>query len=240
MRYILITLECVAALLLTASCNKWNETVVKSAGDRECREYFTVYGTDTSANSFVILKFDDGKSIMKMGTCRFSKLYTGESLQEMHDTTCVSDIPYNMTKRYHLTTYQGIMKELSLCLEEASKEIDIHGMSLIDFALSRTGDLMATVSRQVISKTRKDDWHAGFVELGKALEASSLRSDINKIFSKYQMEVEGVHAEEVMEISRKEMTEENIFADSTLIPPYGLGAWVTVSLRPMSASPPTK
>lgn len=234
--FCIISLSCSFSSQKCKEQNISNDTVVCSEllfdTPFEEKEYFVVTGKDTSAYSYAI-----SSSNGKCGTITLyffvnDKYYMHTKNRDKNDTTAVGGI-MNIPKRmFRIPCYKEMLHEIDLCLESASKKIDLSTLRSFNAFLSDLGDIAVLTTNNLNSHFTEKNGEYLCSDITKALKMTSFIDDLNKVLNKYGFEIEDVICDGMKERFEKGMylKSQKISKDIN-VPDYIMNVEVHVNMK---------
>lgn len=221
------------------SCTKSNnDTVVcheklySHCGSFYEDEYFVVVKRDTSKYSFLFYKSKGGDTRMQIVAMRNEKMFNLYSAKEddENDTTAFEEVREEPKSVFYSPSYKGMLREMELCMNEASKTYDLSRFEYIICHLLDLGDI-AVLTNYEAAPQPYTDYYKDYEKVGKALYNTSFKKDLNRILNQYSVEVNKLSLQEsVGYIDKKAFLSSQNITKGLKVPDYFFVAEVSIKL----------
>ncbi len=221
------------------SCTKSNndtvvccEKILSEFPPYEKHEFFVEIKKDTSVYSFIFFKSATGKTRMSINFMVRWKMFNFLSAitNNANDTTAGGGILEEPKREFHTPSYKGMLKEMELCMNEASKIYDLGRFKSINCQLLHLGDI-AVLSNYEAAPRPHTDFYKDYENVKKALNNTSFKKDLNHILNQYGVEVKELSLQESMGyIDKKAFLSSQNITKGLKVPDYFFDAEVVIEL----------
>ena len=147
-----------------------------------------------------------------------------------NDTTACGGILEEPKREFHTPSYKGMLKEMELCMNEASKIYDLGRFESIICHLLDLGDI-AVLTNYEAAPRPYTDFYKDHEKVGKALYNTSFKTDLNRILNQYGVEVKKLSLQEsVGYIDKKAFLSSQNITKGLKVPDYFFVAEVSIKL----------
>lgn len=194
-------------------------------------EYFCINDCDTSSLSFIIRKGYNEKNYIDVWLNEEYKYSDIINHTSVLDTTATGEKIKSRSNVLLPISYERSKKELCLCLERASQSLKVSETKYIITRLSYLGNISVEVMNKLKNNKSKNlQYFHSYI--GSALNTTSLRGDLNLIFSKYGLIVDKISCqEEIFLIPKKMFLKKNKVSEDMIIPQNIIDCEVLITLK---------
>ena len=197
----------------------------------EREEFFIVENQDTSAYSCIFISKENEPIRLELKFSLFMKEFFLNNEFESDTTACdgIWNIP---TDRFYIPTYKEMMNEIALIMETASLKYNLNQLCSFRTNLSYLSDVAVMTTNTLIATTSNEDKAYRHIDIAKALKTTTFKKDLNKIISKYYLEIDQITCqEEICNVSKKDFLATQKVSHGMIIPDSIVDVEVYISFK---------
>lgn len=172
-----------------------SENILYDYSLHEEKEFFIVAQQDTSAYSFIFSQSTNGNIRMEVSFMKDCKMFFFNSDTNKKDTTAVGGF-IKKHNSFHIPGYKNMLREMELCLNTASKDYDMQKLESVKCNINNLSDIAVLVNNELHDRQEPIKQHHKVIE--NALNKTTFKSDLNRIFNKYGICVNKIISQEFM------------------------------------------